>query len=181
MSSEQARTRFPKADAFSVPSRANLALDLMPATCVLRVLPSALPPVWLGRQSSASRPTLLEHHVSLSVAAYLCAGCLQRLPPGVQHYFCWRCRGKDWCVKLPECYPLSGLNVVSAAFQAKVRNEILPSASTADEKTWEEKIKLTREISDVLRRNIVQARKIDDASEEKWRTLCAVQPCTLLS
>ncbi|GJE98138.1 peptide chain release factor-like protein [Phanerochaete sordida] len=59
--------------------------------------------------------------------------------------------------------------VVQNAFRLKVRNEILPAASIADQAIWEEKIALTREISEVLRRNIVQARKVEDASEEKWQ------------
>ncbi|EKM55923.1 uncharacterized protein PHACADRAFT_93577 [Phanerochaete carnosa HHB-10118-sp] len=58
---------------------------------------------------------------------------------------------------------------VKNAFRAKVRNDILLTTPAVDQKTWEEKIALTREISDVLRKNVAQVRKIEDVSEEKWK------------
>ena len=43
------------------------------------------------------------------------------------------------------------------AFKLKLRNEILPNASVTDTKTFEEKITLTKEIAEVLRKNIVHS------------------------
>ena len=54
------------------------------------------------------------------------------------------------------------------AFKLKMRAEVLPNATTTDEKQFEARINLTREIADVLRKNIVQARRIE-GSEDKWR------------
>ena len=48
-----------------------------------------------------------------------------------------------------------------------MRNEILPSSSVTDSKTFEEKITLAKEIADVLRKNIVQARRVEN--EDRWR------------
>ena len=56
------------------------------------------------------------------------------------------------------------------AFRLKLRNEILPNAAVTDVKTFEEKISLTKEIAEVLRKNIVQARRVENPSaQEKWR------------
>ena len=48
-----------------------------------------------------------------------------------------------------------------------MRNEILPGSSVTDSKTFEEKITLAKEIADVLRKNIVQARRVEN--EDRWR------------
>ena len=60
-------------------------------------------------------------------------------------------------------WPVLGINfiVFMVAFRLKMRNEILPTSSTTDPSQFEGKIQLTREIADVLRKNIVQAQKID--------------------
>ncbi|KAI0069888.1 hypothetical protein K474DRAFT_1609701 [Panus rudis PR-1116 ss-1] len=60
---------------------------------------------------------------------------------------------------------------VQQAFRVKMRAEILPGPSTTDPTAFEEKVKLTREVADVLRRNIVQAHKVQDpeAAEERWQ------------
>lgn len=56
------------------------------------------------------------------------------------------------------------------AFKLKMRTDVLPNASTTDVNSFEEKIRLTKEIAEVLRKNIVQARRVENpASEEKWR------------
>lgn len=51
-----------------------------------------------------------------------------------------------------------------------------------DEKAYEENVKLAREIADVLRKNIVQARRVDGASgkpdDETWSTLKTIICCT---
>ncbi len=53
-----------------------------------------------------------------------------------------------------------------------MRNEILPDASLSDKQVFSEKITLAREIAEVLRKNVVQARKVEnpDSEKEKWRT-----------
>lgn len=57
------------------------------------------------------------------------------------------------------------------AFKLKLRNDILPNVSTTDSKTFEEKITLTKEIAEVLRKNIVQARRVENPlTQEQWRT-----------
>lgn len=57
------------------------------------------------------------------------------------------------------------------AFKLKLRNDILPNVSTTDSKTFEEKISLTKEVAEVLRKNIVQARRVENPlTQEKWRT-----------
>lgn len=58
------------------------------------------------------------------------------------------------------------------AFRLKMRNEVLPCPLTMDPTQFEEKIVLTRDIADVLRKNIVQARKIElpSSNEDRYRT-----------
>ncbi|KIP04799.1 hypothetical protein PHLGIDRAFT_75374 [Phlebiopsis gigantea 11061_1 CR5-6] len=66
----------------------------------------------------------------------------------------------------------AGDATLKSAFKLKLRNEILPDASTTDQKAFEEKINLTRDIAEVLRKNIVQARRVESASpqdKEKWQ------------
>ncbi|KAI0831742.1 RF-1 domain-containing protein [Trametes gibbosa] len=62
--------------------------------------------------------------------------------------------------------------VVRNAFRLKIRNEVLPYNPQIDAKQFEEKVTLVREIADVLRKNIVQARKVQEASsaleKELW-------------
>ncbi|KZT11647.1 RF-1-domain-containing protein [Laetiporus sulphureus 93-53] len=55
--------------------------------------------------------------------------------------------------------------VVKDAFRAKIRNEILTCPPHSDENAFQEKINLTREIADVLRTNIAQAVKVEDATD----------------
>ncbi|CAL1703670.1 unnamed protein product [Somion occarium] len=50
-----------------------------------------------------------------------------------------------------------------------MRNEVLPCPLTMDPTQFEEKIVLTRDIADVLRKNIVQARKIELPSSNEDR------------
>ncbi|KAL1947334.1 hypothetical protein VTO73DRAFT_14295 [Trametes versicolor] len=59
--------------------------------------------------------------------------------------------------------------VVRNAFRSKIRGEVLPYNPQIDAKQFEEKVTLVREIADVLRKNVVQARKIEEAqtAEEK--------------
>ena len=71
---------------------------------------------------------------------------------------------------------------VVPAFRLKIRNEVLPYSSALDVKQFEEKVTLVREIADVLRKNVVQARKVEHSPspehKELWGTyvlrgLCA--------
>lgn len=57
----------------------------------------------------------------------------------------------------------------SPAFKLKMRNEVMPNASVTDPQLFTEKITLAKEIADVLRRNVVQARKAED--REAWGAL----------
>ncbi|CCM03690.1 uncharacterized protein FIBRA_05835 [Fibroporia radiculosa] len=50
---------------------------------------------------------------------------------------------------------------VRTAFRLKIRNEVLTYPPPADPKQCEEKIRLTKEIADVLRKNVVQAVKVE--------------------
>ena len=71
-----------------------------------------------------------------------------------------------WCVsRLPGAYH------VVAAFRAKVRNELLPYDPKIDPKLFEEKVTLVRDVADVLRRNIVQARKVEEPAEANGKEL----------
>ncbi|KAI0806952.1 RF-1 domain-containing protein [Fomes fomentarius] len=60
----------------------------------------------------------------------------------------------------------SGDPLVRNAFRLKIRNEVLPYSASIDPKQFEEKVTLVREIADVLRKNVVQARKVDGAVAE---------------
>ncbi|RPD73477.1 hypothetical protein L226DRAFT_510257 [Lentinus tigrinus ALCF2SS1-7] len=66
----------------------------------------------------------------------------------------------------------SGDPVVRNAFRFKIRNEVLPYGPNVDPKLLEEKVTLVRDIADVLRKNIVQARKVEEAAgpeaKERW-------------
>ena len=80
----------------------------------------------------------------------------------------------DPAVQNGVCHKISlwdglGINfiVFMVAFRLKMRNEILPTSSTTDPSQFEGKIQLTREIADVLRKNIVQAQKIDSSTAEQ--------------
>ena len=68
----------------------------------------------------------------------------------------------------------SALHHVVSAFRLKIRNEVLPYSSNVDPKLLEEKVTLVREIADVLRKNVVQARKVEAAAgpeaKERWGT-----------
>ncbi|KAI0668518.1 RF-1 domain-containing protein [Trametes maxima] len=65
-----------------------------------------------------------------------------------------------------------GDTVVRNAFRLKIRGEVLPYNPQMDSKQFEEKVTLVREIADVLRKNVVQARKVDEAQSveenETW-------------
>jgi len=63
----------------------------------------------------------------------------------------------------------SGDAVVQNAFKLKMRTEIVPNTATADGKAFEAKVALTREITDVLRKNVAQARKVQQDGEDRWR------------
>ncbi|OBZ75329.1 putative peptide chain release factor C12orf65, mitochondrial [Grifola frondosa] len=66
----------------------------------------------------------------------------------------------------------AGDPLVLNAFRLKIRNEILPYGREVDPKQLQEKVTLVREIADVLRKNVVQAQKVDHASsdeKEKWK------------
>lgn len=55
-----------------------------------------------------------------------------------------------------------------------MRNDTVQGRSLTDEKAYEENVKLAREVADVLRKNIVQARRVEGASgtpdDETWST-----------
>ncbi|KAI9056889.1 hypothetical protein FKP32DRAFT_1748031 [Trametes sanguinea] len=65
-----------------------------------------------------------------------------------------------------------GDTVVRNAFRLKIRNEILPYNPQVEAKQFEEKVTLVKEIADVLRKNVVQARKVEEApspdEKELW-------------
>ncbi|KAI0329834.1 hypothetical protein GY45DRAFT_1252005 [Cubamyces sp. BRFM 1775] len=56
-----------------------------------------------------------------------------------------------------------GDTVVRNAFRDKVRNDLLPYNPEMDAKQFEQKVTLVKEIADVLRKNVVQARKVEEA------------------
>ncbi|KAL4253979.1 Mitochondrial zinc maintenance protein 1, mitochondrial [Abortiporus biennis] len=60
---------------------------------------------------------------------------------------------------------------VRDAFRVKMRSEIIPNATTTDTKQFEEKVTLAKEIAEVLRKNIVQAERVEpeDGAEERWK------------
>ncbi|KAH9923946.1 RF-1 domain-containing protein, partial [Epithele typhae] len=67
----------------------------------------------------------------------------------------------------------AGDHVVRTAFRLKIRNEMLPyETTTVDEAQFAEKVALVRDVADVLRKNVVQARRLDGAQteegQEKW-------------
>lgn len=68
-----------------------------------------------------------------------------------------------------ECNILTGSAV---AFRLKLRNEVVPNASITDPNAYQEKVTLTREIAEVLRKNVVQAVKAEPTNsteDERWR------------
>ena len=67
------------------------------------------------------------------------------------------------------CVPCQGAQHVVTAFRLKIRNEVLPYDATLDSKQFEQKVTLVREIADVLRANIVQARKVGEAANDDGR------------
>ena len=52
---------------------------------------------------------------------------------------------------------------VVSAFRLKIRNEVLPYSSSIDPKDFEEKVTLVQDIANVLRKNVVQARKVEQS------------------
>ncbi|KAI0713441.1 RF-1 domain-containing protein [Earliella scabrosa] len=63
----------------------------------------------------------------------------------------------------------SGDRALQNAFRLKIRNEVLPYSASIDPTQFNEKVTLVREIADVLRKNVVQARKVDE-EKERWRS-----------
>ncbi len=57
----------------------------------------------------------------------------------------------------------------SVAFRTKMRAEVIPNSAVAEPAAFEEKVKLAREIADILRKNVVQARRVEEAQDERWR------------
>jgi len=55
------------------------------------------------------------------------------------------------------------------AFRSKMRADVLAAQSETDPTAYEQHATLAREVATVLRRNIVQARRIDGNGEERWR------------
>lgn len=49
-----------------------------------------------------------------------------------------------------------------------MRSEIIPNASVVDPKAFEDKVATAREIAQIIRKNVVQARQVE-AESEKWR------------
>lgn len=51
-----------------------------------------------------------------------------------------------------------------------MRSEVVPSAAVTDPKAFEEKVTLAKEIAVVLKKNVVQARRVESAEpdQEKW-------------
>ncbi|KAH9857678.1 RF-1 domain-containing protein [Lenzites betulinus] len=64
-----------------------------------------------------------------------------------------------------------GDTVVRNAFRDKIRHEVLPYNPQIEAKQFEEKVTLVREIADVLRKNIVQARKVEEAKSAQEKEL----------
>ncbi|KAI0086639.1 RF-1 domain-containing protein [Irpex rosettiformis] len=60
----------------------------------------------------------------------------------------------------------AGDALVQNAFKLKMRSEVIPNASVTDPQAFTEKVTLAKEIADVLRRNVVQARKAEN--REAW-------------
>ncbi|KAI0933648.1 hypothetical protein AcV5_005740 [Taiwanofungus camphoratus] len=60
----------------------------------------------------------------------------------------------------------AGDTEVLNAFRSKIRNEVLTYPPPSDPNLFEEKINLTREIADVLRKNVVQGVKVEDATQD---------------
>lgn len=60
----------------------------------------------------------------------------------------------------------SELIIHYSAFRSKIRNEVLTYPPPNDPNSFEEKINLTREIADVLRKNVVQGVKVEDATQD---------------
>ncbi|KAM5542595.1 hypothetical protein V8D89_003556 [Ganoderma adspersum] len=57
----------------------------------------------------------------------------------------------------------SGDPVLRKAFRLKIRNEVLPYSSSIDPKDFQEKVTLVQDIANVLRKNVVQARKVEQS------------------
>lgn len=56
------------------------------------------------------------------------------------------------------------------AFRAKMRADALAARYETEPTAYEQHARLAREIATVLRQNIVQARRVDESGEERWRT-----------
>ena len=50
-----------------------------------------------------------------------------------------------------------------------MRAEVIPNRAVTESAAFEEKVKLAREIADILRKNVVQARRVEEAQDERWR------------
>ncbi|TFK55200.1 hypothetical protein OE88DRAFT_1732462 [Heliocybe sulcata] len=66
----------------------------------------------------------------------------------------------------------SGDAPVLQAFRVKMKTEYVQGRSQTDSKLYEEKVQLAKEVADMLRRNLVQARKVghtEESDKEVWR------------
>lgn len=69
-----------------------------------------------------------------------------------------------------------GLNPFRSAFRLKMREDALKARSKSDPDSYQESIKLGHDVADVLRRNVVQGQKVQEAQSESdkeiWRVFC---------
>lgn len=64
---------------------------------------------------------------------------------------------------------LVGAKCICVAFRREMRRKVVPNPEDTNPSVFEEKVRLSREIADVLRKNIVQARKVDAPSADRDR------------
>lgn len=66
-----------------------------------------------------------------------------------------------------------GLDDFCLAFRLKMREDALQARSKTDPDVYQDSIKLGHDVADVLRRNVVQARKVQgsqsESDKEVWR------------
>lgn len=62
-------------------------------------------------------------------------------------------------------------DIVSLAFRLKIRKDALEAQSESDPDIYEAKVRLGRDIAEVLRKNVVQAHKLQQSENDKeiWR------------
>ena len=76
-----------------------------------------------------------------------------------------------------------GLDTLRSAFRLKMREDALKARSQTDPNVYQESIKLGHDVADVLRRNVVQAQRVQEARTESdkeiWRAFgCFFFPST---